>query len=862
MVALLFLLALQDETPTIADHSIERVAASIVERIRKRATVDPLAAMKDLTDLESRHPARLIEDGTSVVGIPDFRRRLVASLPASARDEIRTAADVEAAGLWRRWKADGDEAALREILLRHPLSSGAIVALDHFAGIAWDRGDAGAAAFFWSRLLAEPQETIAREVVAARLAQALAVSGRRDEIRALVDDPRLADKTLIVGRAQVAVVDYLKGLLRPPAPDAGTGPACTALLRASEAMPLREIDLPPESIAVPAFAGSIAVLSLPEEVIAISLAGELPVLWRSKDENVTIPSRRAPLGTSIGGDLVFATRMGAGPAPCTLRAMKLSDGSTAWEVGLDFWREQLKIVRNVVISPPALFDGLVIVAINEFDGKSVETARVVALRAETGAVVWIRDLGTAIGPSVPAMTLHGGRLYVSTNLGAVAAVDAFNGQVAWLRSYPRRAVRPRRRVETQMEPPPVPHEVSRPVIVGGRVWLAPTDSDELGIFDLATGGRISLQGAEVLPMSVASVGGKVALFGMRSVRLLDPTTGMAEIIETEAGRVRRVAASGAFIFMVMETRSGPRLLRIDAAERRVVEGIDVTFDGDSSLLVCGSRVLLAGRRVQLFGTPDAVARVAQELKAGSPVSMPDLLLSADVLWKSGRCDEGRDLYLVYLDRAKGRGDCAAGVVKARSVLAAQSLDRLRASTSNSSRVEWARSVLMWADTARVRVEANSSLAESLPATSPGEILVATLAVLRDTTDEVGESEVMSRLRRRALGSLWKLRKENPAVGAAADLFAELERLTADDAGSFLRIAATHPGSAVSVEAFIEAARRAGGLDARTLVERIYEIEGRLVPADRARLAEALERSVDEVEEGNRAVRQLIEWLKR
>jgi outer membrane protein assembly factor BamB len=72
-------------------------------------------------------------------------------------------------------------------------------------------------------------------------------------------------------------------------------------------------------------------------------------------------------------------------------------------------------------------------------------AHIACLDASTGKVRWQRLICSAESPAQGQMEeithnllcLHGGVVYYNTNLGAIAAVDGHDGQIQWIRRYPR-----------------------------------------------------------------------------------------------------------------------------------------------------------------------------------------------------------------------------------------------------------------------------------------------------------------------------------------------------------------------------------------------------------------------------------------
>jgi hypothetical protein len=85
--------------------------------------------------------------------------------------------------------------------------------------------------------------------------------------------------------------------------------------------------------------------------------------------------------------------------------------------------------------------------------------------------------GDRTDPGSPAVA--DGIVYVSTNLGAVAALDALNGDVLWLHRYPRSGSR---RVQGGVVPGGAHWRTDHPIVAGGAVFFTPPDSDRLLVY--------------------------------------------------------------------------------------------------------------------------------------------------------------------------------------------------------------------------------------------------------------------------------------------------------------------------------------------------------------------------------------------
>jgi outer membrane protein assembly factor BamB len=90
------------------------------------------------------------------------------------------------------------------------------------------------------------------------------------------------------------------------------------------------------------------------------------------------------------------------------------------------------------------------------------------------------------------LTLDSGAIYYNTNLGAVAAVRADDGQTLWVSLYPRS------RRGTLVKPAPHWRRELNPCLLrNGTLFVAPADSPCVFAFDAATGIMLWQSGAEL-----------------------------------------------------------------------------------------------------------------------------------------------------------------------------------------------------------------------------------------------------------------------------------------------------------------------------------------------------------------------------
>jgi outer membrane protein assembly factor BamB len=224
---------------------------------------------------------------------------------------------------------------------------------------------------------------------------------------------------------------------------------------------------------------------------------------------------------TIGGDRLYAAHE-SGPSHSEVSLTSLLLGIDLARDGLQLWlrgggRERGNNLtgeagppRNPWDDPfyadvcftgsPALWGSRLLVSGAVIDRKI--GAHLFCLDARPGArgrTIWKRLIGygTALvkaGPSDVTRTDPGspaisdGVVYLSTNLGAVAAVDALTGEILWLHRYPRAGSR---RVMGDVTDSASGWRTDFPIVADGAVFFTPSDSDRLLIYakrlDRATG---------------------------------------------------------------------------------------------------------------------------------------------------------------------------------------------------------------------------------------------------------------------------------------------------------------------------------------------------------------------------------------
>ncbi len=167
-------------------------------------------------------------------------------------------------------------------------------------------------------------------------------------------------------------------------------------------------------------------------------------------------------------------------------------------------------------SPLVVGDNVYVIA-RGTGGAGTEDCNVVCIDLNTRAHKWTSYVASAqltmpnnVGsmPNMPGgdtlshLAFASGRVFVATNLGAVAALDAYTGATAWLSIYPRddSAVGSRQRMAmarmgwgaaTLPDQNAIrPWEFNAPILHDGKVFVMPADSRQLQIYDAGSGGLL------------------------------------------------------------------------------------------------------------------------------------------------------------------------------------------------------------------------------------------------------------------------------------------------------------------------------------------------------------------------------------
>ncbi|GIW77797.1 MAG: hypothetical protein KatS3mg104_2860 [Phycisphaerae bacterium] len=270
-------------------------------------------------------------------------------------------------------------------------------------------------------------------------------------------------------------------------------------------------------------------------IYAFSLSSGLPLSqWvQTHPDNpkgtFTVPANPLPPGVPLGltvterhvisvlgqvsGPWFFYNNLNNQENQSRVVCLDRANGRPIWSVTtrkLKLPAEQSRISDGVFCGMPLVHNNVVYVPVRSNRGGQFEEVSLVALRVDDGSFLWSTyiasaavgnavidaETGMPLSGFVPMLSFSDGRVYVLTNLGAIACLDANDGTTLWLNVYPRvqvltpRDARRRDRVINARSLVRKPFAQDPPMIVDGKLFVAPSDSDEILICEAVSGAVI------------------------------------------------------------------------------------------------------------------------------------------------------------------------------------------------------------------------------------------------------------------------------------------------------------------------------------------------------------------------------------
>jgi outer membrane protein assembly factor BamB len=248
---------------------------------------------------------------------------------------------------------------------------------------------------------------------------------------------------------------------------------------------------------------------------AYKLAGGPPPVPLGKQECVSLSDKYV---TAVMGQPDPTSQGAAAVSDARLVCLDRHTGRELWNNSLKKLPDPQSAVRDLQLSGAPLIVGENIYCIAHGDGQ-FEDCYVVCYSLPTGQFRWASFIANASGDqqtildpdgsgilinqTVSHLAYASGHVFVVTNLGAVASLDAYTGTVAWLDIYrtqspaipaefPRlRGMRPGMQLPFQSgvsAPSTSAPWISSPAVVqNGRLFIMPSDSPDLFVYDAASG---------------------------------------------------------------------------------------------------------------------------------------------------------------------------------------------------------------------------------------------------------------------------------------------------------------------------------------------------------------------------------------
>ncbi len=470
------------------------------------------------------------------VGVRQHILRRMRDYPPAAIAMYREMQEPEAEVLWQKHVEKGNEGELQTLVDRYAMTRRGEEASRLLAALSSLRGDPSQSLSLWGQIAADAAATPAERARAilrvALLAQRGGLADRVEWASSQVTR-ELAATPVSIGGRDVSLAEAITLVKATPPvkrtvtcaedwPSPGGTPTNDAIGTGSAENnvvawtwppsqgPIAEGQGPPMNVAfAPAIANGVLYYSDGQTVVALEVAtGKL--LWKSvmshlehAEDFLTHLARFAStrqevaLGCTVEGDVVYACNVtppednGGQNGSSFLTAFEISkQGKSHFTPGRDGFPK-----GGVATSPPLVRDDRVYIPCVVPGQGQEPQAYVACLSATTGRPVWPKPIfvcgAMAYGANseqaaggIPAAFLcaGGGRIYVQTNLGGIAALTESTGEVLWITDYYRlmsHPVRPR---------PVAPAEVmSLPVLRGDTLWCLPKDSGLLLALDAETG---------------------------------------------------------------------------------------------------------------------------------------------------------------------------------------------------------------------------------------------------------------------------------------------------------------------------------------------------------------------------------------
>lgn len=495
------------------------------------------------------------------------------------------------------------------------------------------------------------------------------------------------------------------------------------------------------------------------------------------------------------------------------------------------------------------FEDCYVICFNLSDGKYRWSCYIAS--AHAGQQMWDGQ-NNSLSDGVSHLAYAGGRLYVLTHLGALAAVDAYGGAISWLNIYSERPAQQGQIIfRGRFNDPNRLYAAGRPwaynpvVVKDGKVFILPADSPHVLIYDAGTGAEIKrintdqFAGADTL---LGIVDEKLILAGDKHVMCIDwknydsakpanrnsnSLLWASPSLSSPAANLVPIRGRGFVTTDAVYIPTEKHLMRIDLKTGKVGQMYPMDprtwedNEGPGNILVWQNQVVIAGaRRVNVYTDLELAKARLDEAVAAAPHEVEPRLRYAEVMFVAGqpilamqkldeavellgglnslRAGQHRDrLFHDSLTFARKLGKAGSSDEKSGE-LAAQLFDRAAAAAETISqqvyyrihRARFARESEDYASAARLYQEILS------------DPRMRTVAI--STENPAGPSQA-AKVAEDGLEELIKIQPQAYELFERAAVDALREAEETKDPSKFLLVAQTYPNARIVVDAMIGAA---------------------------------------------------------
>jgi outer membrane protein assembly factor BamB len=291
--------------------------------------------------------------------------------------------------------------------------------------------------------------------------------------------------------------------------------------------------------------------------------------------------------------------------------------------------------------------------------------------------------------TVSHVAYSSGRLYCLTNIGAVAALDAYSGAIAWLNVYPRDLYNDPNSGGVMIHPlirrsgaatADKPWEYNAPVVQDGRLFALPSDGKSLMVYDAGSGRqitRIELKDLDNAQTLLGVVSDRVVVASDTQVTCVnwdkwDPKakqTGNPGYWRAQFNPIRGrgfVTSESVFVptevaMYVLGLKGGKVVRRFPDSDRRWADE-----EGPGNMVVTEDHVVIAtGRALNVYTDLGKIEKKYLAAIAADPTNPELPLLHAEHMYTAGQLRKA----CTEMDRAiellGGRTSMRAGAVRDR-----------------------------------------------------------------------------------------------------------------------------------------------------------------------------------------------------